>query len=113
LSKADDGVQFILEHFHWSWALFDFAKNYWASSFLDRQSKLLEIDKIFGAVNEYFQPDARIHKMICLFLEKEGELERAIQHCKICASRYLKDGTVKGFAGRLKRLEKRVERETK
>lgn len=111
--KADDGVQFILEYFPWSWALFDFAKNYWASSFLDRQSKLLEMDKIFGAVNEHFQTDARIHKMICLFLEKEGELERAIQHCKICASRHLNDGTANGFPGRLKRLEKKMERGTK
>jgi len=108
--QTDDGIRFILEHFPWSWVLFDFAKNYWASSFLNRQSKLVEMDKIFGAVNEHFQTDARIHKMICLFLEKEGELERAIQHCKICTSRHLNDGTVNGFSGRLKRFEKKVER---
>ena len=111
--KADDGIQFILEHFPWSWALFDFAKNYWASSVLDRQSKLLEMDKIFGAVNEHFQTDARINKKVCLFWEKEGELERAIQYCKICASRNLKDGTANGFSGRLERLGKKIKRGTK
>jgi len=111
--ETDSGVQFILEHFHWSWALFDFAKNYWTSSFLDRQSKLHEMDKIFGAVNEHFKTDARIHKMICLFLEKEGELKRAIQHCKTCASNFLNDGKVSEFPDRLKRLEKKMERRTK
>jgi hypothetical protein len=103
--KTDEGIRFLLDFLPRSWVLFGFAKNYWSSSSHSRQDVMSEVDKIFRAVIEHFPTDARIHKMICLFLEREGELKRAIEYCEKCTSRPLSDGTVSGFAGRLKRLQ--------
>ena len=108
--QTDEGIRFILEHFPWSWALFGFARRYYSSCSYSRKDLTVEIDKIFRAIIEQFRDDARVHKMICLFWEREGELQRAIEYCGIGVSRSLKDGTVNGFPGRLKRLENKQRR---
>jgi len=108
--KSDIGTQFILEHFPRAWVLYDFAKTYWLSPLHQPQDKLFEIGKIFEAVAKHFPTDGRIHKMICLFWDGKGELERAIEHCRLCASLSINDGTVTGFAGRLRRLEMKMAR---
>ena len=64
--------------------------------------------KVFRAAIEKFPADGMMHKKICLFWEREGDLERAIEYCKVAVSRSVRDNTKNGFVGRLKRLQKKT-----
>jgi hypothetical protein len=72
----------------------------------ESQHWIPEIHKLIKIALEKHPMSGYLYKEVCLFFERERQLETAIEICKEAISKGIRDGTKNGFEGRLKRLMK-------
>jgi hypothetical protein len=106
--EATEGIQFLREYAGWSSPFIQYANRYRSLHSQGDEDWKTEVDKIFREASDKFPADGFMHKEICLFWERGGDLGRAKECCQLAASRALLDDTKTGFAGRLKRLQKKI-----
>ena len=96
-------IHFLKEHFKFWWDYYSFGKKYFLNHQPEKAS-VEETDKIFKAAIQEFPQEGKLYKSVCLFWNREGQIDLAIEYCRLACDRGLRDNTQKGFSFRLKRL---------
>lgn len=69
-----------------------------------------ETGRIYDEAFKLFPDWARLHQAACLFWRRRRRYELAMKICAEAIAKNLRDGTKSGFEGRLRRLEKEMNR---
>jgi hypothetical protein len=106
--STDDGIAFLEQHGKISYDYMVLADRYYARRQESGEPMRVEVEKVFRTAITKFSDDGPLLKHICLFWERQGQLARAVEFCQFAIDRNLRDDTVTGFLGRMKRLRKRL-----
>jgi len=105
---ADDGIEFLERHGRIAYDYMLLAKKYHFRNKTGGEKTWIEMEKIYRAASTKFADAGPLVKHICLFWERQSELRRAVEFCQLGIDRGLKDDTVSGFPGRMKRLKRKL-----